>query len=179
MTLLVYKDGQLAADSLCSRNSTIENAGNKIRVFDLETCHLTLACAGQIDAINYLVRYIRRNVKTATDLEQLKTGQDFKMRVCGIAVVTYRDRRQYKYSFNYYPESTGRGAWIDEAHNTFLTEGADEACVAAIAMNHVNKNLTAADIIEKVSELNTDVSVRFGIHTVHTDVYPPEEVMTK
>lgn len=177
MTLLVYKDGLLAADTLCVRNSTIENSGSKIRQFDFKTCHLTLACAGQLDAINYLVRHIRRNVKTEADLQALMDGQDLKMRVCGIAVVAYPDRRQEKYTLNYYPESTGRGAWIDETHNTFLAEGADEACVAAIAMNHVDENLTAADIIEKVSELNTDVSIRFGIHTVHTDVYPPVEVL--
>lgn len=177
MTLLVYKDRLLAADTLCVRNSTIENSGSKIRQFDLQTCHLTLACAGNLDAINFLVRYIRRHIKDEDDLQRLIDGLEFKCKTCGIAVVTYPDRRQEKYTFNYYPESTGRGAWIDETHNTFLAEGADEACVAAIAMNHVDENLTAADIIEKVSELNTDVSIRFGIHTVHTDVYPPVEVL--
>lgn len=164
MTLIVYKDGELAADNGCTRNDSREYF-RKIRVLRKGNSTLTIGYSGNIDAVARHWNEVLKRVQNHKSLfEDYPT-----MNVAGIAVLapdepTYDDPIQTFY-FNCFAHCTGGGAWVLE-ESKMVCEGADFAAASAIAINHVAPSLSAAQIVKAVSEVNSAADTRFGVSRV-------------
>lgn len=164
MTLIVYKNGELAADNGCTRNDSREPS-NKIRVLRDGDRTLTIGYSGNLDAIE---RHWREVVSR---IEAHKSFLDDypKMNAAGIAVVAPdepdEDNPIRVYTFNCFDQNTGNGVWVLESTN-MVCEGADFATCSALAIDHVAPNLTAAQIVKNVAEVNSSVDTRFGVSRV-------------
>lgn len=164
MTLIVYKNGELAADNGCTRNDSRERY-SKIRVMRDVDRTLTIGYSGNIDAVTRHWREVVKRIETRTSFID-----DYpKMNTAGIAVVApdapTEDDPITVFSFNCFDHTTGNGAWVLEEAN-MVCEGADFAVCAALAIDHVAPNLSAAQIIKRVAEVNSSADTRFGVSRV-------------
>lgn len=161
MTLIVYKDGELAADNGCTRNDSREYF-RKIRVLRKGDYTLTIGYSGNIDAVTRHWNEVLRRAKNHISLfEDYPT-----MNAAGIAVLapdnpTCDDPIQV-FCFNCFDHCTGGGVWVRE-HSNMVCEGADFATASALAINHVAPSLSAAQIVKAVSEVNSAADTRFGV----------------
>lgn len=164
MTLIVYKDGELATDNGSTRNDSREYF-DKIRVLRKGNSTLTIGYSGNIDAVTRHWREVQSRVERHKSLYD-----DYPtMNATGLAVIapdkpTYDNPIQVFY-FNCFDHCTGGGVWVPE-HSNMVCEGADFATCSALAINHVAPSLSAAQIIKAVSEVNSAADTRFGVSCV-------------
>lgn len=176
MTLIVYKNGTLAADSGCTRNDSRELA-HKIRTHRNGVIAVNIGYSGNLDAIERHWREVVKRIDAGGYgfLDEYPT-----MNAAGIAVVTCdapellpfasekeieADLKTFVFSFNCFDHATGNGVWVRE-HSRFACEGADFATASAIAIDHVAPHMSASDIIFAVAEVNSTVDTRFGVDAV-------------
>ena len=164
MTLIVYKDGELAADRGCTRNDSRE-CFDKIRVVRKGNSTLTLGFSGNIDAVTRHWREVQSRVERHKSLYD-----DYPtMNVAGLAVIApdkpTADNPVEVFYFNCFDHCTGGGVWVPE-HSNMVCEGADFATCSALAINHVAPHMSAAQIIKAVSEVNSSADTRFGVSCV-------------
>lgn len=164
MTLIVYKNGELAADNGCTRNDSREPS-NKIRVLRDGDRTLTIGYSGNLDAITRHWREVQKRIETRTAFLD-----DYpKMNTAGIAVVApdepTEDDPIRVFTFNCFDQNTGNGVWVLE-HTNMVCEGADFATCSALAIDHVAPHLSAAQIVKNVAEVNSSVDTRFGVSRV-------------
>ena len=164
MTLIVYKNGELAADNGCTRNDSREPS-RKIRVARVDDYNLTIGYSGSIDAIERHWHEVTKRIADHTSL----IAEYPKMNAAGIAVVAPdeldEDNPIRVYTFNCFDHATGNGVWVLESTN-MVCEGADFATCSALAIDHVAPHLTAAQIVKNVAEVNSSVDTRFGVSRV-------------
>lgn len=178
MTLIVYKDGELAADNGCTRNDSRELA-HKIRTHHNGEFTLSIGYSGNLDAIERHWREVVRRIDAGgySFMDEYPT-----MNAVGVAVVTTgapellpfaseidisADKRNFVFTFNCFDHATGNGVWVRE-YTRMVCEGADPATISAIAINHVAERLSASQIIYAVSKVNSTVDTRFGVDRVNT-----------
>lgn len=164
MTLIVYKDGELAADRGCTRNDSREYF-DKIRVLRKGSSTLTIGYSGNIDAVTRHWREVQSRVERHKSLYD-----DYPtMNAAGLAVIApdkpTHDNPIQVFYFNCFDHCTGGGVWVLEESN-MICEGADFATCSALAINHVAPSLSAAQIIKAVSEVNSSADTRFGVSCV-------------
>lgn len=164
MTLIVYKDGELAADRGCTRNDSREYF-DKIRVLRKGNSTLTIGYSGNIDAVTRHWREVQSRVERHKSLYD-----DYPtMNVAGLAVIApdkpTADNPVEVFYFNCFDHCTGGGVWVQE-HSNMICEGADFATCSALAINHVAPSLSAAQIVKAVSEVNSSADTRFGVSCV-------------
>ena len=164
MTLIVYKDGELAADRGCTRNDSRE-CFDKIRVVRKGDSTLTIGYSGNIDAVTRHWREVLKRVQNHKSLYD-----DYPtMNVAGLAVIApdkpTHDNPIQVFYFNCFDHCTGGGVWVLEESN-MVCEGADFATCSALAINHVAPSLSAAQIVKAVSEVNSAADTRFGVRRV-------------
>lgn len=162
MTLLVYKDGVLAADNGCTRNGSREQY-HKIKTVEARNHFYVVAYAGETDSIEAHHQDMMRRAKADLDMTR-----DYPILGCrGIAVKQdLRTGDHHVFTFNCFEEARGRGVWCPE-HTNFIAEGWDEAVLAATAMVEVAPNLTAPQIIHHVSKVHNSCDVKYGIDWVN------------
>lgn len=164
MTLIVYKDGELAADNGCTRNDSREPA-RKIRTARVDDYTLTIGYSGNLDAIERHWREVTKRIAVHTSL----TDEYPNMNAAGIAVVAPdepdEDNPIRVYTFNCFDQNTGNGVWVLE-HTNMVCEGADFATCSALAIDHVAPHMSAAQIVKNVAEVNSSVDTRFGVSRV-------------
>lgn len=156
MTLIVYKDGYLAADTGATRNDSREYFN---KIFHRSTKHhdYWVAYAGTIDAIYSHWAFL--NDPDSTEVPVCNSE--------GIIVRTEHTTGEVEvFTFCNFEHATGRGVWIPEDTNHLVVQGADSAVSMALAINHVRPEFTAAQIIASVSEVNTACDTRFGVRSV-------------
>lgn len=178
MTLIVYKDGELAADKGCTRNDSREMA-RKIRTYHNGIITVSIGYSGNLDAIERHWREVVRRIDAGgyTFLDEYPD-----MNAAGVAVVTCNapellpfadagdietDTNNFVFTFNCFDHATGGGVWVRE-HTRMVCEGADFATCAALAIDHVAPHLTAAKIVYAVARVNSTVDTRFGVDRVDT-----------
>lgn len=176
MTLIVYKNGELAADSGCTRNDSREFA-RKIRTHRNGIISVNVGYSGNLDAIE---RHWREVVKRIDAGNYSFMDEYPAMNAAGIAVVTCNapellpfampheieaDLNTYVFTFNCFDHATGNGVWVRE-HSHMVCEGADFATCSAIAIDHVAPHMSASDIIYAVAEVNLSVDTGHGIHKI-------------
>lgn len=176
MTLIVYKNGELAADSGCTRNDSREFA-RKIRTHRNGIISVNVGYSGNLDAIE---RHWREVVKRIDAGNYSFMDEYPAMNAAGIAVVTCNapellpfampheieaDLNTYVFTFNCFDHATGNGVWVRE-HSCMVCEGADFATCSAIAIDHVAPHMAASDIIYAVAEVNSSVDTGHGIHKI-------------
>jgi hypothetical protein len=176
MTLIVYKNGELAADSGCTRNDSREFA-RKIRTHRNGIISVNVGYSGNLDAIE---RHWREVVKRIDAGNYSFMDEYPAMNAAGIAVVTCNapellpfampheieaDLNTYVFTFNCFDHATGNGVWVRE-HSRMVCEGADFATCSAIAIDHVAPHMSASDIIYAVAEVNSSVDTGHGIHKI-------------
>ena len=164
MTLIVYKDGELAADNGCTRNDSREPA-RKIRILRDGDRTMTIGYSGNLDAVTRHWREVQKRIETRTSF----LADYPKMNAAGIAVVApdnpTEDDPIRVFTFNCFDHATGNGVWVlDEAN--MVCEGADFATCAALAIDHVAPHMSAAQIVKNVAEVNSSVDARFGVSRV-------------
>lgn len=177
MTLIVYKNGELAADNGCTRNDSREPA-HKIRIMRDGDCTITIGYSGNLDAIERHWRELTKRIETCTPfLDDYPT-----MNAAGIAVVAPdepdEDNPIRVFTFNCFDQNTGNGVWVLE-HTNMVCEGADFATCSALAIDHVAPHMSAAQIVKNVAEVNSSVDARFGVSrvaVVNPDVLLPNTV---
>lgn len=164
MTLIVYKNGELAADNGCTRNDSREPA-RKIRILRDVDCTITIGYSGNLDAIERHWREVTGRIANHKPfLDDYPT-----MNAAGIAVVAPdepdEDNPIRVFTFNCFDQNTGNGVWVLE--NTHMVcEGADFATCSAMAIDHVAPHMSAAQIVKNVAEVNSSVDTRFGVSRV-------------
>ena len=164
MTLIVYKDGELAADRGCTRNDSREYF-DESRVVRKGNSTLTIGYSGNIDAVTRHWREVQSRVERHKSLYD-----DYPtMNVAGLAVIApdkpTADNPVEVFYFNCFDHCTGGGVWVQE-HSNMICEGADFATCSALAINHVAPSLSAAQIVKAVSEVNSSADTRFGVSCV-------------
>lgn len=160
MTLLVYKNGVLAANNGATRNGSRERF-TKITTFTVGKHAYALAAAGEVDSI---VAY-REWMNIVRDEREHPP----ELNCSGIIVRTdgnTGDRTVY--TFNCFPHARGRGVWVPEDADSTVIDGADHAVSMALAVDHVRPELEAGAIIRLVSEINVDADCRFGVTLYNT-----------
>lgn len=164
MTLIVYKNGELAADNGCTRNDSREPA-RKIRILRDGDCTITIGYSGNLDAIERHWREVTERIANHKPfLDDYPT-----MNAAGIAVVAPdepdEDNPIRVFTFNCFDQNTGGGVWVRE-HSNMVCEGADFATCSAMAIDHVAPHMSAAQIVKNVAEVNSSVDTRFGVSRV-------------
>ena len=164
MTLIVYKNGELAADNGCTRNDSREPA-RKIRILRAGDCTITIGYSGNLDAIERHWREVVKRIETHKPfLDDYPT-----MNAAGIAVVAPdepdEDNPISVFTFNCFDQNTGGGVWVRE-HSNMVCEGADFATCSAMAIDHVAPHMSAAQIVKNVAEVNSSVDTRFGVSRI-------------
>lgn len=158
MTLLVFRDGVLAADTGCTRNDSRE-VFYKIRRIPKRLRTYFVAYAGDTDAIA-LHETMLREQANYIDPSQLPA-----MNCKGIVVEQDTATGMLRiYTFNQYEGATGRGVLVPEPRPEVF-EGWDSAVTAAQAVAHVT-DLSATSIISVVADINTAVQLPDGVEYV-------------
>lgn len=158
MTLLIYKDGILAADTGCTRNESREVA-HKIYAASNSNHKYIIAYAGEMCAIAAHFRELKRRIDNGIDCET-----EYPPMNCE-GIVIRRNERTGEFnvfSFNCFAESTGRGVWCTETANAVFV-GWGSAVTSAIAINHVCPHYSAAQIIKYVSDVNSACDIIAGV----------------
>lgn len=174
MTLLVYKDGILAADTGATRNDSRELA-HKIFRFANRNHTLFIAYAGELGAIA-AHRYMIEQQMADGNLRYKEPTPEWECR--GIAVLRDENTGKHSvFSFSCFDGSTSRGVWQPEYDN-MVTYGWDSAVTSALAINHVCPHYTAWQIIKSVAEINSGCDTLAGVDWVgvETDTIVNEKV---
>lgn len=172
MTLIVYKNGILAADTGCTRNSSRERY-HKLSVLRSSNWRMAVAYAGKTDALTKYHRMLVQAIESTSlgevidNMTTAPCGMVLDaMDVSGLVVVhSLTNNSTQVYRFNQFANATGRGVW-ELVNDTFDCDGADEAVLSAIAVNAARPAWTADRIIKCVAEVNSSCDTKYGI-----DVY--------
>lgn len=169
MTLLVYANGVLAADTGCTRFGSREQF-RKIRQLVTEDKLYTLAYAGEVDAIEAHWQHFLTNRTTIVDKPLNCEGIMVVVPMSEGLMPPNPDHTVA--SFNCFDTATGGG--IPVTSYDFEVVGANSAVVAALAIYNVKPHWTGERIVPSVAEVCRDCDTRFGVDYVDFNRNPME-----
>lgn len=160
MTLIVYKDGVLAADCGATRSNSRE-AARKLRTVEAKNRVYHFGYAGELPSIE-------RHWEIASGL--IRQGDrpvvELELNCSGLVVeVDMRSGEHGVYSFNNFKDNPAKGVLVPE-HGRFAAEGWESAVISALAITHVI-DFNAAGIIRAVSEINSSCDIMYGIDIIN------------
>lgn len=169
MTLLVYKDGVLAADRGCTRFDSREEFE---KIFISPDGDAVCAYAGETDAI--LRHWALCN---STDMQTDNPVTELPPMNCeGLCVLYYGDQPEV-YEFSCWEANTGRGMLIPLAPNRVGYMGNSNAIAMAMGVVQAQPTWSAAKIIREVAEICNAVDIKYGISTYNIETKQREVLL--
>lgn len=159
MTLIVYKDGVLAADCGATRDGSRE-ASRKLRTVEAKNYVYHFGYAGEIPSIEQHFKKVKdliaRGANPVVDLE---------LNCSGLMVEHDLRRGTHDvYSFNNFKDNPAKGVLVPERH-AFVVEGWGTAVTSALAIESVTF-FDAPLIIYATSEINSGCDTKYGVDTI-------------
>jgi hypothetical protein len=159
MTLIVYKDGVLAADCGATRDGSRE-ASRKLRTVETKNYVYHFGYAGEIPSIEQHFKKVKdliaRGANPVVDLE---------LNCSGLMVEHDLRRGTHDvYSFNNFKDNPAKGVLVPE-RSTFVAEGWGAAVTSALAIESVTF-FDAPLIIYATSEINSGCDTKYGVDTI-------------
>lgn len=154
MSLIIYYNGELAADTGCTRNGSIETFHKLYTHGGAYSPSVVIGYAGELDAIERHWLAMQRNGFDGTAAMP-------PLNCAGIAVVCDRDAHTV-YTFNCHGGTTGEGIWIPARGDAPVVEGDDGAVLAALgvlagleeASRRTTYQFTARDAVVLVADVH-------------------------
>lgn len=159
MTLIVYKDGVLAADCGATRDGSRE-ASRKLRTVETKNYVYHFGYAGEIPSIEQHFKKVKdliaRGANPVVDLE---------LNCSGLMVEHDLRRGTHDvYSFNNFKDNPAKGVLVPEVSG-FAVEGWESAVISALAIESVTC-LNAPHIICAVSRVNSGCDTKYGVDAI-------------
>lgn len=171
MSLIIYYNGELAADTGCTRNGSIETFHKLYTHGDVVASPgIVIGYAGELDAIERHWLAMQCNNFDGTE------AIDPPLNCAGIAVV-HDARGHTVYTFNCHEGTTGGGIWIPMRGDDPVVEGDDGAVLAALgvlagleeASRRTDYQFTAKDAVALVADVHTGCSLPHPVDYVTFD----------
>ena len=160
MTLIVYKDGVLAADCGATRYGSRE-AASKLRTVKTKNRVYHFGYAGELPSIERHWGIARKLIQHGD-----RPVVELELNCSGLVVeVDMRSGEQGVYSFNNFKDNPAKGVLAPE-RNDFAAEGWESAVISALAIESVT-SLNAPHIIYAVSKINSGCDTKYGVDTIN------------
>lgn len=156
MTLIVYKDGVLAADCGATRSNSREYA-RKLRTVETKNRVYHFGYAGEMPSIERHWERARRLIRQGD-----RPVVELELNCSGLVVeVDMRSGAHSVYSFNNFKDNPAKGVLVPE-RDDFAVEGWDTAVTSALAIESVIP-FDAPAIIYAVSRVNSGCDTKYGV----------------
>lgn len=160
MTLLVYRNGILAADTGSTRNDSREEF-HKIFVADSDEGTLAIAYTGYLHDISAHWKEVLRRLRNGEDVT---AGGYPKIYAHGIAVQITPDEAPHRV-YTFHCSGDSGGVWLEEQTNMAI-DGADTAVTAAKAIASVLPREPAAGVVRKTAQVNSACDTQYGVDSI-------------
>lgn len=155
MTLLIYKDGVLAADRGCTRFESREEFEKILIAPDGD---VVCAYAGETDAV---MRHWA--LCNSPDHDPSTPVAEFPPMNCEGLCVLYHGDQPVIYEFSCWEANTGRGMLVPLAPNRVGYMGNSNAIAMAMGVVQAQPTWSAAMVIREVAEICNAVDIKYGI----------------
>lgn len=156
MTLIVYKDGILAADCGATRSNSREHA-RKLRTVETKNRVYHFGYAGEMPSIERHWEIARKLIQQGD-----RPVVELELNCSGLMVeVNMRNSEHSVYSFNNFKDNPAKGVLVPE-RDDFAVEGWDTAVTSALAIESVTF-FDAPLIVYATSKINSGCDTRYGV----------------